>query len=200
MNKFGLMIDIETLATSHDAAILEIAAVPFWYDMRSGVIRQPKHLDQVFQEFPRIEGDQDKYAFVDPNTIAWWQDETRAEAYKRQLDAKRISASIAIAALYKYITDLQKTATRLTIWSLGRFDIPILEFHFRHWGYTVPWHYRDVNDLRTVFEICGTDPRSDIRQVGMEYHTAMGDCLTQIKAMDIAIKTYVEAILYEHNT
>lgn len=139
------MIDLETLATTPDAAILSIGAVKF----------NPKGNSTDFENFYcRVDIDScDRLGLrTDDSTIEWWSkqsDEAQREAFNPE---GRIDIKDAVNELYRFCWGSKH------VWSHGAaFDIVILETVFRKLEKTTPWKYYEVRDTRTLFDL-GIDP------------------------------------------
>jgi len=139
-----LMIDLETLATTPNAAILSIGAVTF--DPNSTII-----YDEFYHrvELESLEGID---TFIDDNTIEWWskQDfDAQQEAFNPE---GRIDIKTIVNDFYKFCMGSSK------FWSHGStFDIIILEHYFRELKKPYPWKFWEVRDTRTLFDL-GMDP------------------------------------------
>jgi len=139
-----LMVDLETLATTPNAAMLSIGAVTF--DPNSSEI-----YDDFYHriELESLEG---LDSFIDDNTIEWWskQDkEVQEEAFNPE---GRVDIREVMDGFYKFCMGSTH------FWSHGStFDIIILEHYFRQLGKPYPWNFWQVRDTRTLFDL-GYDP------------------------------------------
>lgn len=139
-----LMVDLETLATSPDAAILTMGAVTF----------DPKS-DKIFDEFYvriDLESVTELGMTVDEKTVEWWGTQS-AEAQDEAFgDGDRISIQEAIDRFHKFSWHCNN------FWSHGAaFDIVIIEQYYRALKKAPPWNFWQVRDTRTIFDL-GIDP------------------------------------------
>jgi len=139
-----LMVDLETLATTPNAAILTIGAVTF--DPNS---------TRIYDEFYRrieIESLDALDVYIDDSTLEWWskQDQTaQDEAFDPE---GREPIQNVLEDFYKFCMGSNR------FWSHGAaFDIVILEYYFRKINKPFPWNFWDVRDTRTIFDL-GMDP------------------------------------------
>lgn len=176
MNHF--MVDIETLATDQDAAILSIGGVVFTPD---GTLDKSKSIYIVVN----LTGQEERE--INPETLYWWmaQRDSPRRAIFNTLPTSRVPLSPALNRLGTFYTEHKCKR----IWSHGStFDIPILAHAYRSFNWETPWHWRDVRDTRTRFAMAlsmGLEPPTK-RKPGDKHH-ALGDAIRQ--AEDIITAT-----------
>jgi hypothetical protein len=138
------MIDLETLATSTDAAILTIGAVRF--DPFGAELKEPN----MTSFYVRVDLDScDEIGLVtNDDTIAWWANQSK-EAQDEAFSAdNRIHIREAFEQLYKFCWGAQR------VWSNGSgFDIVICETVFNRIQKAVPWSFWQTRDCRTAFDL-----------------------------------------------
>jgi hypothetical protein len=143
-----IMIDLETLATSPDAAILTIGAVkfdPFGKDLQESAM-------QSF--YVKVDLDScDRIGLVtNDDTIAWWANQEQAAQDEAFSPEGRIDVVDAFQQLYKFCWGAQR------VWSNGAgFDVVICETVFKRIKQAVPWNFWQVRDVRTAFDL-GINP------------------------------------------
>jgi hypothetical protein len=149
MPKTDVMIDLETLATSTDAAVLTIGAVKF--DPFGKDVEEPD-MDSFYVKVDIDSCDELNLA-VNDDTIAWWANqskEAQAEAFE---GTDRIHIRDAFEQLYKFCWGAKR------VWSNGAaFDIPICETVYKRLNKAVPWSFWQVRDVRTAFDL-GINPQ-----------------------------------------
>ncbi len=149
MANTDVMIDLETLATSTDAAILTIGAVKF--DPFGRDVQEPA-MDSFYV---RVNLDScDEIGLVsNDDTIAWWANQDAAVKEEAFGDgADRLHIRDAMDQLYKFCWGAKR------IWSNGAaFDVPICETAFKRLNKAIPWSFWQVRDVRTAFDL-GINP------------------------------------------
>jgi hypothetical protein len=144
-----IMIDLETLATSTDAAILTIGAVKF--DPFGREDQEPS----MTPFYVRVDLDScDEIGLVtNDDTIAWWANQSK-EAQEEAFNTEdRIHVRDAFEQLYKFCWGAKR------VWSNGSaFDIVICETVFKRLNKAVPWNFWQVRDVRTAFDL-GINPQ-----------------------------------------
>jgi len=154
------MIDLETMSTKPNAAIIQIGACTF--DGQAAGIRVD------------LQSCVDAGLAVDASTIMWWM---------QQSDAARASvtspgASPLRQALEQFTAGLAALGLGSAgeVWSYpASFDIVILESAYRAVGLLVPWKYNAVRCLRTLAAL-----RPDIARVKPALaHDAVSDATAQ---------------------
>ena len=149
MANTDIMIDLETLATSTDAAILTIGAVKF--DPFGREAQEPS----MTPFYVRVDLDScDEIGLVtNDDTIAWWSNQSK-EAQEEAFNTNdRIHIRDAFEQLYKFCWGAKR------VWSNGSaFDIVICETVFKRLNKAVPWSFWQVRDVRTAFDL-GINPQ-----------------------------------------
>jgi DNA polymerase III epsilon subunit-like protein len=139
-----LMVDLETLATTPNAAILTIGAVTF--DPNS---------TKIYNEFYRrveLESLDALDTYIDDATLEWWSKQDEAAQDEAFDPEGREPIQNVLGDFYKFCIGSER------FWSHGAaFDIVILEYYFRKINKPFPWNFWDVRDTRTIFDL-GMDP------------------------------------------
>jgi exodeoxyribonuclease VIII len=163
-----LMIDLETLSTLPEAAILTVGAL--WFDPYSFNEPGPGFYRRV-----EIDG-QDRHVCND--TMAWWADQ-KAEVREEAFTAfDRVSLTDTLRDLAKFAQNAD------SVWAHGTtFDIVILEHAYQQMdiAHHRPWKYYQVRDCRTVIKISHVPVLRD-----EQAHNALVDCWHQVQALQQA--------------
>lgn len=139
-----VMIDLETLATSPDAAILTIGAVKF--DPFGDEINKPTSIPFYL----RVDLDScDRIGLVtNDDTIAWWAKQSQEAQDEAFGDGDRIDIVDAFEQLYKFCWGAKR------VWSHGAaFDVVICEHVFKKINKAIPWSFWSVRCSRTLFDL-----------------------------------------------
>jgi hypothetical protein len=144
-----IMIDLETLATSTDAAILTIGAVKF--DPFGSELKEPA-MDSFYCKVD-LDSCDELGLVTNDDTIAWWANQSK-EAQAAAFDPDgRIHIRDAFQQLYKFCWGAKR------VWSNGvGFDIIICEHVFKKLNKAVPWKFWETRDVRTAFDL-GINPQ-----------------------------------------
>ena len=172
------MLDIETMGTQKNAAMLSIACVAF--DRKTGVAEK----DTYF--YRRIDpNDYDNYPgrfSMDISTIMWWMEQEREvqqEAWGGKLPLKG-----ALGAFLAWLPG----GSDLHVWAHGKdFDPPIVENALKACKMPIPWKFWQTLDTRTAYFLADTPVRPLFPIEGFPKHHPVGDCLSQIDALRRAI-------------
>jgi len=142
------MIDLETLATSPNAAVLTIGAVKF--DPFGDDVNEPSC--EKFYVRVDIDSCDRLGCTVSQATLDWWASQEKAAQDEAFDPNGRIDIVDAMNQLYKFCWGAKR------VWSHGAgFDVIICEHIFRKIGKAVPWSFWEVRDTRTLFDI-GINP------------------------------------------
>jgi hypothetical protein len=159
------MIDLETLATTTDAAILTIGAVKFDPLGDDSTTRQCETL------YIRVDLDScDALNLtISDSTIEWWAQQSPEAQEEAFTSNDRVSIQEAFNQLYKFCWGTKR------VWSNGSgFDVVICETIFDKLKKARPWSYWQVRDCRTIYAL-GIDPMLP----KVTAHNALEDAVAQ---------------------
>jgi len=163
-------IDLETLGTRYNAAILSIGVQQF--DIDSG------KLGETF--YREIDLDSAiKAGKVTGSTLAWWA--LQGEVAKRVFgDKNKTALSVALDEL---CTWMKKLSSNPKVWGNGSsFDISILEHAYDHGavGQKEPWRYTNIRDMRTIMDYLPAEMKP--KREGT-HHNALDDAKYQARCI-----------------
>lgn len=165
MPKTDVMIDLETLATSTDAAILTVGAVKF---DPFGSVADFTENDKFYVKVD-LDSCNDLNLSVSDDTINWWATQSKEAQDEAFSQTGRIDIYDAFHDLYKFCWGAER------VWSNGAaFDIVICETVFKRIQKAIPWSFWQVRDVRTMFDL-GIDPQ----RPAVTAHNALEDALAQ---------------------
>lgn len=136
-----VMVDLETLSTRPDAAIVSIGAC--WFNAATQQVGHPWHTRIDMADSIRFGG------HVDGNTVSWWL---------RQSDAARAALTEgcnnlvddALQGLALYLHSVAP-ADQVRLWGNGAdFDLPILASTYARANRDQPWRYFNGRCFRTL--------------------------------------------------
>lgn len=154
-----LMIDIETLSTRYDAAIISIAAVRF-------NITTKQYARPFFYE--EIDHESLTNFHVNPKTIKWWE----------QQDKTPPNGSTKIQSALVKLIDFINEHPPTRVWAKSpSFDINRLEYACDHFDLEWPIPFWKGRDVRTAMDM-GNIPNNFTAT-----HNAVEDCFSQIRSV-----------------
>jgi len=183
MAKTDVMIDLETLATSSDAAILTIGAVKF---DPFGREKQEADMDSFYL---RVDLDScDEIGLVtNDDTIAWWANQSKEAQEEAFSTEGRVHIREAFDQLYKFCWGAKR------VWSNGAaFDIVICETVFKRLNKAKPWDFWQVRDVRTAFDL-GINPQ----RPPVTAHHALEDAWNQAVGIQNVYNTLRSSTTYD---
>ena len=164
-----VMLDLESLGTRPDCAILTLGAVkfdPFIPDAFGDSLYFRIDVDEQLALGREIQQD----------TLNWWAkqaDDVREEALGEE---GRVSLETMYRDLNRFCVGVEN------IWCQGpAFDIVILENIYRQMGWPTPWQFWQIRDSRTLFGVHG-DPREK-GKAGL--HNALEDSISQARGVQL---------------
>jgi len=165
------MIDIETLSTQPNAAILSISAVAFDpFEITTDFSLNPK-----FDVLIDLESQPNRE--ISEETLEWWSKQSPLTRDKIFGDENRISLKEALEQLTKFVWN-----TTNKIWVQGvSLDIPVLDHAFHEQNISVPWGYHQIRDSRTLLDLVFVEQPS-------VSHDSIDDCYRQIIGVQRALQ------------
>lgn len=158
------MIDIETLSTESNAAIVSIAAKKFnpWSTENNG---------ESIEIFIDIESCKALNLQQSQSTMEWWKNNDQ-DVYKYNFESEpRVDLKSACSNLNDFVRGCCR------FWCQGmNFDAPILENAFRAVSLTPAWKYWQWRDARTIQKLL---PNTQIKN----NHNPLSDCDNQISVV-----------------
>lgn len=166
----SIMIDLETLATSPNAAVIQVGAVAF--DSHSGTVSPfPFTADVDLFSAVMLGGE------VEAGTAQWWRDRGGLE-----LKDPRPLREV-LGDLSKWLAQFKDVKR---VWCQGaNFDEPVLAGYYLRAGMPCPWSYRAARDTRTVYDLA--EQFGWQKPKGETAHIALRDCLAQVRCLMSAL-------------
>lgn len=182
MHNKHVMIDIETLSTENDAAIIAIGAVEF-------------DLDRILQERLWLINPQLASGRRDISTLEWWATQNRETATKVWSGFER--ENVVAAELFNWMVPFHNAdygrAEGHWIWAgPSTFDLSILKTWYLSQNMILPWNWRNERDLTTLSRIAnqlGIDYSGE-KFDGFEAHNPLSDCIKQARRCQIILKRF----------
>jgi len=165
-----IMIDIETMGSSSNSAIVSIAAVEFSLD--TGII------NNIFICRVDLQSCLDIGLSMSASTVEWWMSQSH-EARHDFINGEKVSITIALQMLSEFI--IKCGGSRCKIWGNSpRFDLGIISDAYNKLNLPIPWDFRKERCVRTLVSF---KPELKTQELSgkSERHTALGDCYLQIK-------------------
>lgn len=135
-----VMVDLETMSTRADAAIVSIGAC--WFNPDTGEVGHPLHhvidLADAFRSGGHVDGD----------TVRWWL--AQSDAARSAITKTGTSTAVALQTLAMYLHGVADEKT-VCVWGNGAdFDLPILASAYHRFKLPLPWRYYNGRCLRTL--------------------------------------------------
>jgi len=158
MSRLDVVIDLETMSTLPNAAIVSIGAVAVRDRVPVGELYLRVQLDTALDVGCVINGD----------TVEWWM---RQDVEARQ----EIDGSQAAGSLYQALADLEHWVTAkaaddsVVVWGKGpSFECTILKSAYRAFRRDAPWYFRDERCMRTLMDLY--PEAADLPFEGIQHH------------------------------
>jgi hypothetical protein len=173
-----IMIDLETLSTRPDAAILSIGAV--FFDIETGKLGDEFHCGIKME-------DSNIYGHIDPKTVGFWllQSQEAREVINRMTGGDNAFTLAEALQRFNQFFNLSTNPPRVKVWGNGAgFDPILMESGYRRCGLEAPWKFWMTRDVRTIVDLgcdlIGFDPKKDTPFEGVQ-HSALDDAIHQAK-------------------
>lgn len=154
-----IMLDLETMGTGPDAAIIAIGAVRF--DISQGVT-------DTFYTVVDLADSVRSGLRMEPATVLWWMQQS--DAARAQFQQKGLTLGDALDKFSAWVGD------RAKVWGNGAaFDNVVLATAYAKTGRAAPWRFWDDRCYRTLKSL---HPGVKLQRVG-EHHNALDDARSQ---------------------
>lgn len=144
MKKENIMIDLETLGTSPDSAILSIGAVTFDKD----------GIGDEFYVNVDLKSSIKVGASIDPETVYWWLSQSCEAGIILSKD--RLNVTPALDRLSEFF---RNCSDNVKVWANSpSFDCVMLHNYFKRIGYSEsPWRFYNERDFRTFLALTNAE-------------------------------------------
>ena len=167
-----LMLDLETFGVRTNAAIVQLAAIPFTFKDEDKFTSDTSAFNRYIQV--------NDMASVDHSTLAWWL--TQSTDAQNALAAGMEKAKPEQLVLEEFAAAFDWRGIE-GLWSHGaKFDIPILQSAFERYNIPTPWQFRTPRDTRTYYLFRIGDIKPPLVEISdLTAHNALDDCVIQIR-------------------
>jgi len=164
-----VMLDLETLGTGNNAAVVEIGAAEF-----------DPHGVGILSTFRRrimLESAM-RHGNVDAGTLLWWMQQSDEARLGVFFDTQETARPLDVA-LDDFSSWLYGDKNEVVMWGNGAtFDNIVIRSAYRSVGKKVPWSFRQDKCYRTVINLLPEHRRPPFERIGMA-HSAVDDATTQ---------------------
>lgn len=168
---YWLMLDLETMSTKPDSAIIAIGAVVADENFN------------VVAEFEVCVDPQDamRYGRCDGETVLWW---LQQQAWRKAWSGEASLLS-ALHRLLDFLVPFQNQITE--VWANPpSFDLVILKNALNQFNLEWPFSHRDERDFRTYWKMTCKRLKVDLNRIEPnEPHMPLSDCLAQIQSLKV---------------
>lgn len=169
-----LMLDLETMGSGPNAAIVAIGAVMF--DLEAGVV------GERFYQVVDLESAVSLGGEIDPATVVWWLKQPDAPRSAFLADGAHINE--VLHGFERFIS-WNSSIARIRIWGNGAaFDNVILASAYRNAGLLLPWKFWNDRCYRTLKAMY---PGVNLERIGT-HHNAVDDAESQARHLISMLK------------
>ena len=164
-----VMVDVETMSTKTNAAIVSIGAVIF--DPRHNVVTDKTFYVELNWRDQDFDHDRD----IDPETQTWWRTQTE---HARKALGGTVNLVEGLTQFRDWL--LANNPNDVKVWGNGpTFDISIIESAMAATRIEVPWRFWNIRCCRTIKDMYGTQ-RGALREGrNVASHNALEDAQQQ---------------------
>lgn len=165
-----VMVDIETMSTKTNAAIVSIGACAFDID------NQNEEITRKFEVQVSLQSNQNEGRDISASTVEWWlrqSPEAQAALFKDPV----VNLRQGITMFRMWVQNLRPKAVR--VWAKDPdFDTVILKTAFDQFREIWPFEYWASRSVRTITELAYPNGDEPNTRVGV-HHSAADDAVTQ---------------------
>lgn len=162
-----VMLDLETMSTDKDAAIVAIGAVEF--DLEAGEIGEKFYVVVDLESAVQMDG------VMDVSTVRWWMRQSDDARSIFDMEGELITIALEMFSRWMFFRG-DKESVR--VWGNGlAFDNVILARAYRRNRIDIPWSGKNNRCYRTVIKLY---PHVPMSRVGV-HHNAVSDAESQAR-------------------
>jgi exodeoxyribonuclease VIII len=179
----NIALDLETLSTQEDAAIIQIGCCIPQFDH----VYIPEGISHEFETTISYDEALKSDFHKSHSTMDWWQ--AQLTSTRMQVFSGQNSYTEAFDQFKFWIDSLKTDGSDVAIWGNGSdFDNKLLSYSLDALGYHNVWNFRNNRDLRTLKALfplsIEEDPVNEIK------HTALGDARYEARLLDCTARWY----------
>lgn len=173
-----ICVDLETMGTRPDSAIVSIGAVAFEPAYLDGGALVPEKYGATLYQNVDLQSSLDAGLTVTGNTVVWWLNQS--DAARKAITAE---PRVSLACALENFRCFWKHQEAEWLWCRGMdFDISILRTAHANLGLPHPWPYNHACDARTLYRTVGVTPEGVVPTVG-DAHNALDDAMWEARAI-----------------
>lgn len=179
----NIVLDLETLSTSHDAAIIQIGAVVPRFDHKH-ILGWPFEFQATIKYEDCLESVSRKLTSQDHMTMQWWEGQaSRKEVFSGQLDYAE--------ALEQFVDWVKHFKMPVVIWGNGAdFDNVVLRHSLDAFGFHDVWSFRNNRCFRTMKNVFPVEDQTLALGPQETKHTALGDARWEARILNEIVRNY----------
>jgi hypothetical protein len=189
------LLDIETLGTMSDSAILSVGMVVV------DSVKDYEYKDLIengFYETLDIKTQVDDGRKIYKDTLEWWGTQGEGAGSVLNPSSEDIHWSKLLPLMKKYLLDNGANLNTILVYARGsHFDFSILHDLFKNTGNetsdTLPWKFWNIHDSKTV-QITLLDKKIDVKPDGFIHHHALHDAAREYMNVQKAIYMFQETL------
>lgn len=182
----NVVLDLETLSTQEDAAILQIGCCIPEFDR----VHIPTGISHEFETTINYEIALASEFHKDPATLDWW--EKQDPKARKYVFSGQDSYSDAFDHFSFWLGNLRVGGADVAVWGNGSdFDNRLLAYSLNSLGYHNVWNFRNNRDLRTIKALFPVTPKND-ESDGIK-HTALADARYEARLLNTIRNVYMYA-------
>lgn len=168
----NVMLDIETMGNTSNAAIIAIGAC--YFDPATGEI------GETFYSKVNLESSVFAGAKMDPSTVLWWLQQNEGARAEFKGNEKEPHINIVLSQFSAFLAQ----SNNAMVWGNGiAFDNVIVKAAYDNAMLPPPWKFWNERDVRTMVDLgqqLGFDPKRDMPFEG-DRHNALADAIHQAR-------------------
>lgn len=177
----NVMLDLETMSTKPNAAIIAIGAVVMDFEENC--------LGAAFYRIVSLSSSMEAGLVVDPETITWWMNQPdSARRLMRGCDLHNLAPALLDFTIF---LKQAHAANEVHLWGNGAaFDNVVLRSAYEATKCVLPWDYKGDRCYRTMRKEYPEVPYPDLTGLNLIPHNALDDAKAQAYHL-LAIKDYI---------
>ena len=179
----NIALDLETLSTREDAAIIQIGCCIPYFDRKYVPIAAGYEFETTISYEEALSSEFHK----DNETMEWW--EKQNPLTRKMVFSGQNSYLDALTEFVEWISLVRLGGADVAIWGNGSdFDNRLLTYTLDSCGMHRVWNFRNNRDLRTLKALFPLETTED--PIAERKHTALGDARYEARLLDETVAHY----------
>ena len=191
-----IMLDLETLATTMDAAVTEVGAIAFRFDKNK---INGYEILKTFYSGISLDSNIQHRRKISKSTLSWWlRSDLSVQQLRNNLNTSENTLEFFVDSFKNnFIKRIIKkeNPSNIFLWAHEGFDIAVIKYIYESFGLEMPIPHYNFRGLRSVTSLANLNDEeynvlkeTFFKKKDLQEHSSLGDCAWQIEFLYKCLK------------